>query len=51
MGGPLPWGASRLSHSLGIPVLWSCAEETTPPWLLGELLGQTEGLEKPGRYL
>ena len=31
MGGPLPWGASRLSHSLGITVLESCLEEASLP--------------------
>lgn len=30
MEGALPWRASRLSYDLGIPVLRSCAEETSP---------------------
>ena len=27
MSGPLPWGVILLSHSLGVPVLVSCAKE------------------------
>ena len=30
MGGHLPWGASRSSHRLGIPVLGSYKEKTSP---------------------
>ena len=30
MGGYSPWGVSRLSHILGVPVLGSYTEETSP---------------------
>ena len=29
-GGPSPWEVNRLSHNLGVPVLGSCREETSP---------------------
>ena len=51
MGRPTPWGVSRSSHNLGIPVLGSCAEKTKPLACREKPLGQTEGIEKPSLYL
>lgn len=48
MSGPSPWQASRSSHRLGIPLLKSYWKDKLL-FLLGELLGQIEGVEKP-RY-
>lgn len=45
-GQTLTLGSS--SHRLGIPVLGS---KKRRPWLLGELLGQMNALEKPKLYL
>ena len=50
MGGHSPWEVSRWSHRLGIIVLGSSVEETSPPWLLGEPVGQRERQEKPGLH-
>ena len=46
MGGHLPWGVSRLSHRLGVLVLKVLCMLGKPPWLLGEMLGQIERVEK-----
>lgn len=43
MGGPLPSGASRLSHSLGIPMPRVLLGGDAPVFLLGNALGQIAG--------
>lgn len=45
MGGPLSWGASRLSHSLGIPIPRVLLGRDDLLLLLRKALGQTEGRE------
>lgn len=44
MCGPLPWGASRLNHSLGIPIPRVLLRRDALLFLLGNALGQTAGL-------